>query len=505
MSIINTMLGKKNYIWTIWTLVISIIFFIHLITLTISPTIWQDEVQIIDYGRVFLNPNTDWSVSWLTQSDSPSYSLSYLGCLLQETVYRLTHSPFGPRLASLVGAILAATISLGWLLSRKTPKLIAFLTSLVFFIDPVFVSSYRGARVDSWAMAFCLASCWLLRNSHKTIENNHRKSGLIIIVSGSLAGISLFIWPSSIILIPLVFLEVFDLTKCQKKEAIDRFNLIKLTIYFLLGISLACVFLSIPILDNIEFILSNLFKITKSDSALTNQGNTFNLYLLKVALLLNPFVLPITLIGVFFVRSSLLKVVVLFVFAFALATRPYSQRLIYLLPYFMVVVSNLSISNSTYDLNQSLRRYIKPILILLLAWSIVISMGYRSMIALSQVQGREPHLIEQMARDSIGPGSYKVVAPYTFYYAGRSLGWKIRYPAPYLSTLMDTKLLSEVDFFIVDRDSENKLHGDLNSAGFKKQKTVGGSIQGEQNKLFFGGKPFGEYAVYSRDIDSIEN
>lgn len=505
MNITKDILNREEYIWIKWFFVVAIIGTIHLLTLSISPTIWQDEVQIIDYGRVFLDPHTDWSVSWLTKSSSPSYSLSYLGCFLQEIAYQFTHSPVGPRLTSLAGAILAATICLAWLLSRNTPKSVAFLASLVFLLDPVLVSSYRGARVDAWAMALCFCSCWLLRKSHKVSKSNYHKLKLSATLSGTLIGVSLFIWPSSVILIPLVILEILDLAKFRKKISENRFNGIGLIICFFLGVVFTCILLSIPILDNINFILSNLFKITKADSALTNKGNTFNIDLLRVALLLSPFILPLTLISLFFVRNNLLRLVVVCVFIFAFATRPYSQRLIYLLPYFMIVVSELSKTNILYNLNQSLRRCIRPILLILLIWSAIISLGYRSIVALSQTQGRSPQFLEQTAFDAIGPGPYKVVAPYSFYYAGRSLGWKIRYPAPYLSSLKDEKLLSETEFFIVPENAEHELHSDLTSAGLKYQKVIGEDIENEQKKLFFGGKPFGEYILYSRDTDLTDN
>ena len=92
---------------------------VHLITIRISPVIWQDEVQIVDYGRVFLEPGTPWSVSF-TPEGGPLGRVSYIGSLGQELAYRATgRSMAGPRVLSFLGALLAAYAAFRWLSLRN--------------------------------------------------------------------------------------------------------------------------------------------------------------------------------------------------------------------------------------------------------------------------------------------------------------------------------------------------------------------------------------------------
>ncbi len=44
--------------WTIWSLVLLVVFIIHSFTLTISPIVYPDEAYIIEYGRIVLEPHT---------------------------------------------------------------------------------------------------------------------------------------------------------------------------------------------------------------------------------------------------------------------------------------------------------------------------------------------------------------------------------------------------------------------------------------------------------------
>ena len=65
--------------WGAWGLVLFATLSVHSLTIRISPTIWQDEVQIVDYGRV-LAPGADRShaMTWL-DSGRAAIPLNYLG------------------------------------------------------------------------------------------------------------------------------------------------------------------------------------------------------------------------------------------------------------------------------------------------------------------------------------------------------------------------------------------------------------------------------------------
>jgi hypothetical protein len=136
----------------------------HSLTLTRSPPAWQDEVQIIDYGRTIL-PGSDRShgVNWIDRH-RPIELLNCIGPLIQETACRLSSTTMlGPRVAALLGAAAAAAVLRGWLVAAGVSPWIASTGGLAFLWDPLFASSYRGARVDSWCMAAILASLWCIR------------------------------------------------------------------------------------------------------------------------------------------------------------------------------------------------------------------------------------------------------------------------------------------------------------------------------------------------------
>ena len=69
-----------------WFLAITVIFILHCLTLKI-PAIWYDESEIVDYGRVFFEQNTDWAIHW--RDNRPIILLTYLGGVFQELSFRL--------------------------------------------------------------------------------------------------------------------------------------------------------------------------------------------------------------------------------------------------------------------------------------------------------------------------------------------------------------------------------------------------------------------------------
>ena len=198
--------------WLIWSIALGVVFFIHLLTLSISPTIWQDEVQILDYGRVILDPQTDWSINWDFELDRPVYTFFYLGAVIQAIVLKLTNfSLIGPRLVTLVGAMTAATVMLGWLLRMKVPPKIALAIGLIFLLDPLFVQGYRGNRIDCWVFALCGGACWALSVVKESVSRQQPISNRLVALAGGLSAIAFLVWPSAILLYPLLMVELVPL------------------------------------------------------------------------------------------------------------------------------------------------------------------------------------------------------------------------------------------------------------------------------------------------------
>ena len=62
---------------------------------------------------------------------------------------------------------------------------------------------------------------------------------------------------------------------------------------------------------------------------------------------------------------------------------------------------------------------------LLLCWCIFLLIFLRTTLALDKKESRNRDLIYYAAQSMIGRGSHNVFAPYEFYYAARSLNWKL--------------------------------------------------------------------------------
>ncbi|MBL9132637.1 MAG: hypothetical protein JNG86_15635, partial [Verrucomicrobiaceae bacterium] len=135
---------------------------LQLPTLSMSPVVWQDEVQTIEYGRQLFDGATDASVV-LESGLRPAGSLNYLGSWLQEAMFRLAGGSYlAPRLVNLLAATAAALLAAAWLKNRGVIAPAASLAALLFFIDPCFERSYRGGRIEGLVFLVVMAFCWLL-------------------------------------------------------------------------------------------------------------------------------------------------------------------------------------------------------------------------------------------------------------------------------------------------------------------------------------------------------
>ena len=78
MMLLSQTITQKPWRW--WSLFLALVLAIFLPSLGSAPLVWQDEVQIVDFGRVVLDPGTDWAVTWSTSDQKAVPPISYLGC-----------------------------------------------------------------------------------------------------------------------------------------------------------------------------------------------------------------------------------------------------------------------------------------------------------------------------------------------------------------------------------------------------------------------------------------
>jgi hypothetical protein len=497
---------RLNFFWLTWFLIVLIVFLIHCLTISISPTIWQDEVQIIDYGRYTLGA-TDWSVNWNFLTNKPFVAFSYLANTLQELALRLTHfSVFGPRLASVLGAIAAATVALLWLLVRNVSARAAWIISLVFLLDPLFVQGYRGARVDCWVFALCLGSCFLLRIAQRHLEN----TTLVNVYSafaGCLAIAAFFTWPSAILLYPLISLEFFSLVSALRATSKEKRIVYYTMVSLILGGISTIIFLLLPILPQVSIAFSDTTGLANSRSGFSQLLDMASWRSLLESFKFSPFLPLVALVTLRYRFQIGLAIVTLLATALIISTNVYIHRAVYLLPYLIALVGGIcSNRRNMYQSATKQPRLKLFILVLLLIWASSISLISRPAIALNQRELRSPNQLEEVARSSIGTGEHKVflVDAYEFYHAGRKLGWQM-FSDPFLVNsnlkLSDEKFqnfLDRLDYVVSSKKMNPDLKSALSKANFKHQSTI---LEDTNNKVASGlatARPYGPYVLYSK-------
>jgi hypothetical protein len=466
---------KKNSsrrIWTSWLFICLTVCSIHLVTLEINPLISQDEVQILDYGRVLLNQSSDWALTWYVQGDHPILPFNYPGAVMQEAAYLVTApSVLGPRYFALIGAVLAATCALGWLMARNTPPIMSLVLAFVFLVDPIFSEIYRGGRIDGWAIAACLGACWLLRVSLIHAEVG-RTIKVQVLAAGALLAIAFFLWPSAAVLAPLVILELFYLARVLNRLQLNtsKSSWIKSVFYFSSGGLIALMFMLLPIAWNMEVYLSSAiasFELQKFIAIIQHP-------IVDLFLVYDPF-LFITVLVAFAIRREV-GVLVAFIFALLLVyqTAIYLPRVLYLIPYFIVMIGYSWSKPLEGGYHRYSKIFLQVILVLLVSWNSAQVLVIRPKIAEAQRPANEPQQFMPALEEAIGYGAYRVLLKeWQAYYAGRALGWKMYLSSNPIADEEYIQFLSTMDYIILrEKPKTRATSGKLDVAGFELQTTI---------------------------------
>ncbi|MFM6172961.1 MAG: hypothetical protein ACKPB4_12620, partial [Sphaerospermopsis kisseleviana] len=418
-------------------------------SLTLTKHIWQDEVQILEAGRLAL-PGADrsYSMIWSFEANRPFMLPYYLGPALQDTFCRLfgQHTPLGPRLSSLIGAVLASGALLGWLLSRGSVPWIALACSLLFFLDPLFVESYRGARVDSWSMAFMLLTLWVVSAGRK---ESLRRGGFAAwqVIGGISMAFAAIFWVSAILLVPLVVYEVLRQEPSGKMIPWPKrlLGLIWLGIFGATALALVLT----PILGSLTYMLSDT-----SGMAGGKMGLDIDLTALLAPCVRSPW-LPLGAIAAILISQSWgLAAATMVAVGGVLMTGAYVHRTIYLLPYFLVAIATGASFVWTKASPSGFAKLLAfSVLLSMLVWSAALSVGARTFVALSERQARDSGRLLAMLEDSVGSGPYHAyIDAFELYYAARSLGWKSYRTVGKVSDLSCLKLrdlLADMDVVVL--------------------------------------------------------
>jgi len=452
--------GRK-ILW-LWVIINVLLFLTYLSTISIAPYLHPDELMTVDLGRVILYPNTNWSIAWLTDTNQPVVSLFYVGPVLQESAFEFL-GQYGPRISSLIGALFAANMLRQWLLSRGTSQNTSFILSLVFLLDPLFVQSYTMGRVDGWAMGLSLAACWLIRTANNDLSQKiFLKRRLIL--AGALMVLALFTWPSAIFLVPLILYEMIVLINKYRSINIHGKRTTLPAILFVTGSLISGMFLIITIAPYLFTQSGNVIQsiTTNTHSGSANKSFSFSdlsssFREVFAVLKFTPVLSAMALLGIVQKRDTGLIISALAAAILMICTLVYIQRVQYLLPYMVIFIAEMY--NGNQKNRQQAWKKIKLIgLPLLLCWCICLSIFLRTILALDKKENRNRDLVYHAAQSMIGRGTHNVFAPYEFYYAARSLNWKLY--GPYIpmndsfSIAVLRKILPHVDYIIVRSSTE---------------------------------------------------
>ena len=443
---------------------------IHLLTIRISPTVWQDEVQIVDYGRNFLAHDPQWSISW-SPAQTPVTPLSYLGPVMQEMAYRAWPGVTGPRLLSLVGAVLAAYLLFRWLLARDHSAQTALALAAVFLLDPLFVQGYRGARVDAWVFVLVFAACILVA----------RPSQLRAALAGALVVVAGFVWPSAIFLTPLVLIEL--------RRRRDLWGIAA-------GAVVALALCAWPLLAQLQLMLSDTAGVVEGASGDRAFTDVVRYFAASVAQ--SPLVMVAAVAGLMIAgrRVMALGVALGAVLLVMSQMTIHVHRVVYLLPYLLPIIAA-----ACERLFRSDRRAIAQIgLLALIAWAFILSLVLRPALAWSARDARDPKNYDRAASAMPFLQSRLVfLGAWELYYAGRQHGWRMVRADPGIGPEAYRAMLDRLDYALIPADDPAAPVSMLTGMGWRVVAQF--TLPSPAPRLLAAGEPAARrYDVYTRKV-----
>lgn len=484
---------------------------IHAVTLTRSPPAWQDEIQDIDYGRV-LSPGSDQSygVTWSAE-DRPVQLLCYIGCLIQETAYRAAEGAMaGPRISTLIGAVVAAVALRSWLLAAGISPWITLVAACGFLWDPLVVAGYRGARVDVWCMAFMLWALWCIRRSYQS----QRRIPLLI-VAGTLITVSGLTWVSAILLLPLVLFELHVSASVSRTMFGKRIHqlfpvgFVGSTLVVGLSAAAAMLLLLLPYHGIIGTMLADLR--SGVDRTVPHEQNELlaHVWAIPRLFLMSPWLPLIAFVGIAIhgPRSWFLPLTVS-VCAVA-TTHAYGHRAVYLVPYFVYgfAIAADKVNRSSRS-RTPFRNAATWLAVVVLIWAGSISLVSRTLNTLNDWARRDPAMVDRFINGLAGESNTRVLLDsWSLYYPIRSRGWRYWGPLDLRAT-SDVALSLHYDYVIHDESAGlHPLDGALRAAGYNRRVVSVYHGQSSGWRVLSNKTPgYGPYVVYTHPhLTAVDN
>jgi hypothetical protein len=424
----------------------TVVLFLTLSVIQYAHPVWQDEVQIIDYGRSILDQSTKWSISWDWINGVPVLNASnYLGCFLQGSIFGLSaFNILGPRIFSLLGGIVCS-FSLYYLLrTLGVQPNFSVVTSSAYLLHPSFFNSFLADRVDSWSISFGIISCFIIARFCFSPTLTNKQILIYSLVAGCAASFGFSFWLTFPVLTPLFLATFFSCKAIYPTYCFSSYfrRFITVIIFFLVGFVLVQGLLFFPIFlsGSLEGYKSTAFAVLRDKPV--HDSFTESLKALLNISFPNMFALALFII---FVLKSLLsdrrEISLSFLFAFffgslciALFSRVYSWRVVYLLPSLYVFIGTSvvpAISSPHRGVALSLRfRLISAIALFIISFSFSMQKVTSFLPILNGSSRYAISSLFEIARTNISDKTSNVlVGAVEFYPVGRRKSWHM-YPLP---------------------------------------------------------------------------
>jgi hypothetical protein len=438
------MLDRKP--WAALIAAVGVVFVIQLLTLRVQPTVFQDEVQIIDYGRTALDPSSTWAVSWNVQQSSPILSASWLAVAFQELAYRASRgSLLGPRISAMLGAVLAALCCFGWLRARHALNGLALLLALLLLIDPVFSKIYRQGRVDGFAIAAALGACWLLRLAVRRAATG-QSSRAQVFGAAALTAASPFLWATAPALFPLIALEAWYLVKASWTSTPKIGAVLVVLVPGVVGLVIAASLVAIPLAVDWELYSAGM----ESSGAVQARAAVIQNSVIDLFLVHDPGLSLLVLGALVLCREWGLFIALAAALAIISGTMIYLPRVLYLIPYFLAIVAAAYAHASKPGKHLSLAKSLRYLLAFSLALGITWVLVLRPAVAYMNWPANDPAQVTVALERAIGPGNHRVLLEFwEAYYAGRSLGWVMYRAGSPVSMVDYVEFAATMDFAVL--------------------------------------------------------
>jgi hypothetical protein len=518
-------------LWLTFSVICGLLVINSLATVSFSPKLSRDEAEIVEYGRMMLEPQSPWCMT-LTPDGKPETLLGWVSCLAHELVFRVTNHHDSPRILALLGCVAAAALAVFWLRQRGLPALPAGAVGILMLVDPIAETPVRYGRPDAWVCALAFLSAILVRHSGQA----GRAALALAALGGVGAGVIPWVWVTGLILSPMVLLEWWD------GRARDRASFGPRTLAAILAGMLAGFILSaIPVLGSLDAGTRALMDMMAWNAGTNASINL--IYVIKDILWLvsiHPFTVMLVIAGAFQKDLRPWSLSLAAFLGIMLLTRIYDSRYYYLLPYMvpllseggrrifrdttrgawiMILVSFLSALLSTVQTDfrwtvllpaatglivaawsltrartseELVRAAFAPAILCGLWWAV----GIRDFSAAKHAQAHDYKKLVALVEKKIGRGPVKVFCPYSLYFPGRQLGWemyrfRLKTPPAELE-----KLWNKCDVVVIDDDlmSDKVLDPHVLAAGFRLEETISAGA----SAFRFRGGEYGPYRLYRK-------